>query len=453
MENYDKLLNDIDIYIKKHKTEIIEDLKTLVEIPSVRAKAVDGMPFGKPCYDILEASLKLMEKEGFKGQVSKGGEYVCATNRNDGKTIGIFAHGDVVSADGEWLYGKPFELTEKDGFLIGRGCNDDKSGIIQMLYASKIIKELKIPVKSRLMLFVGGNEEDGMDDIKAFVDNESMPDVSIIPDGEYPYYRGEKSIVRLMLKSKVPFRSIKSMSGGSCYNVIPDNLSVVYSDGEIKNIKGISGHSANPEGTLNPLIVFAKESEYDDRLSCEDKKILENICEIFEDNYGTGLGIAYEDELFGKLTCTNGIIKTEDNILSISLDIRHSPYVSCEDIINKIKTVVKDDWDIVYTYSSKGYLINEDNPYAIAVSDAYKIAIGNPEEVRGKIISGATYTRYLNNSYSIGTVMYDIGGRPDMPKGHGGVHQPDEAMSLKGFLEAIKTLTLAIIKVDEILND
>lgn len=451
MENYDKLLNDIDIYINKHKSEIIEDLRTLVEIPSVRAKAVDGMPFGKPCYDILEASLKLMERENFEGQISKGGEYVSATNRNDGKTIGIFAHGDVVSADGEWLYGKPFELTEKDGFLIGRGCNDDKSGIIQMIYAAKIIKELNIPIKSRLMLFVGGNEEDGMDDIKAFVENEFMPDVSIVPDGEYPYYRGEKSIVRVMLKSKVPFDSIKSISGGKSYNVIPDNLEVIYSDGEIKNIKGIGGHSAFPESTLNPLIKFSQDAKTDDKLSEEDKKIFRNICNIFIDNYGTGLGIAHSDDLFGKLTCANGIIKTEENKLCISLDIRHSPYVSCEDIINKIKTAVKDDWEIVYTYSSDGYLINEDNPFSIAVSDAYKIAVGNPEDIKGKIISGGTYTRYLNNSYSIGTVMYDIGGRPEMPKGHGGVHQPDEAMSIKGFLEAIKTLILTIVKVDEIL--
>ena len=451
MINNEKLLNEIDIYIKKHETEITEDLKTLVNIPSVRSKEVDGMPFGKSCYDILEASLKLMEREGFKGQISKGGEYVCATNRNDGKTIGIFAHGDVVSADGEWLYGEPFELTEKDGFLIGRGCNDDKSGIIQMLYAAKIIKELNIPLKSRLMLFVGGNEEDGMDDIKAYVKNEPMPDVSIVPDGEYPYYRGEKSIVRLMLKSKDSFNNIKSISGGSSYNIIPDNLEVVYNDGEIKNIKGISGHSANPEGTLNPLIKFSQNAQADDKLSYEDKKILKNICEIFKDNYGTGFGIAHNDDLFGRLTCTNGVIKTEDNRLLISLDIRHSPYVSCKDIINKIKTVVKDDWEIICTYSSEGYLINEDNPFADAVSDAYKIALGNPEDVHGKIIGGGTYTRYLNNSYSIGTVMYDIGGRPDMPKGHGGVHQPDEAMSLKGFLEAIKTLILVILKFDEIL--
>ena len=38
-----------------------------------------------------------------------------------------------------------------------------------------------------------------------------------------------------------------------------------------------------------------------------------------------------------------------------------------------------------------------------------------------------------------------------LPKGHGGVHQPDEAMSSKGFLEAIKTLILVILKFDEIL--
>lgn len=119
----ESLIEKIDQCIIHYKDDILKDLETLVKIPSVREAPQEGMPYGKACYDILDASLKMMEREGFAGRFAHGNEYVVATKGEGKKTIGIFAHGDVVSAEGAWLFGKPFELTPKDGFLIGRGCD------------------------------------------------------------------------------------------------------------------------------------------------------------------------------------------------------------------------------------------------------------------------------------------------------------------------------------------
>lgn len=449
---YELLVEKIDNYILEHKEEIIADLRTLVRIPSVRDVEQKGMPFGKACYDILNASLKIMHREGFDGKFAVGNEYVVATNGESEKTIGIFAHGDVVSAEGEWFFGEPFELTERNGFLIGRGCNDDKSGIIQMIYASKIIKELQIPMKSGILLYVGACEEDGMDDIREYVKNEKMPDVSIVPDGGYPYYKGEKSRVGIMLESVASLENIEELRGGKNYNVILETLNVTYKDGATETVKGIGGAVSNPVGKANALKIFASNAEMNSRLSDSDKKIMKSICEILGEGYGKEIGIEHSDEVFGPLTCGNGIVKTQDEKLLISLDIRHSTSVESVGIVKKIEEKLKGSWNIVSVSKLKGYLIEDNDRYAQAITDAYKLAAGIEGKCEAEVISGGTYSKFLENSYSVGTVMYNVGGKMNAPEGHGEYHQPDESMSIVGFLESIKTLVLMILKLDEILQ-
>ena len=65
--------------------------------------------------------------------------------------------------------------------------------------------------------------------------------------------------------------------------------------------------------------------------------------------------------------------------------------------------------------------------------------------------AGGTYSKFLNNSFSIGTVMPHPELKHGFKNGHGAVHAPDEAMREKGFLESIKTLLVMILEIDKIL--
>ena len=40
-----------------------------------------------------------------------------------------------------------------------------------------------------------------------------------------------------------------------------------------------------------------------------------------------------------------------------------------------------------------------------------------------------------------------------MPAGHGGVHQPDECISVEGLLNAIELTTYMLLKCDEIIGE
>ena len=56
---------------------------------------------------------------------------------------------------------EPFEPVVKDGYLIGRGAQDNKGPAVAMLYVMRCIRELGLPAAHELCLFAGCDEERG----------------------------------------------------------------------------------------------------------------------------------------------------------------------------------------------------------------------------------------------------------------------------------------------------
>ncbi|MHA2172869.1 MAG: M20/M25/M40 family metallo-hydrolase, partial [Candidatus Kariarchaeaceae archaeon] len=82
-------------------------------------------------------------------------------NEEDIKTILIYGHYDVQPASKEDGWDTdPFDLTEKDGFLYGRGATDDKGPISSTLFAVKeMMEDGEFPVNLRFIY--EGMEESG----------------------------------------------------------------------------------------------------------------------------------------------------------------------------------------------------------------------------------------------------------------------------------------------------
>lgn len=136
MSDYKKQIHD---YILKNKVEIVEVFKEIVRIPSVRGEITPGAPFGKACADVLEYTEKLYRENGFETEYDREGGYLLSNYGNGTKSLGLFAHADVVPVGNDWVLTKPFVPIEKDGFLIGRGVLDDKSAIVISLYCAKML--------------------------------------------------------------------------------------------------------------------------------------------------------------------------------------------------------------------------------------------------------------------------------------------------------------------------
>ena len=134
---YSEITNKMDKYLASHKDEILDTIITLAKYPSIMEDAAENAPFGKPCRECLDKTVELMNAKGFSAKVSSDGSYGLATFGEGEKTIGIFAHTDVVPVSPEdWIYTKPFEPIVKEGCIIGRGALDDKSAVAISLYCA-----------------------------------------------------------------------------------------------------------------------------------------------------------------------------------------------------------------------------------------------------------------------------------------------------------------------------
>ena len=158
-----ELMKQVEQYINQNRDAIVEDLKTLVRIPSISVDGDEEKPFGEECARALDQALSMAKERGFyvNNHDYWYGTALYGCEKNDNGLIGIFSHLDVVEVGDNWIY-EPFEPIEKEGFLIGRGAGDNKSGAVVGMYAMQAVKELNIPLRSNLMLYFGCNEEKGM---------------------------------------------------------------------------------------------------------------------------------------------------------------------------------------------------------------------------------------------------------------------------------------------------
>lgn len=471
------IISKMDEYIAEHKDEIIADLFELVRIPSIKGEPKENAPFGVECARMTDATAAMFERNGFDTVVKKDLGYSLSYYGNGEKSIGLFCHTDVVTVDDQWQVCKPFEPIIKDGYIFGRGCNDDKSGIIQTLYSAKMIRDLGLELDSRLVMFNGANEETGMQDIKSFVANETMPDASLVPDGMYPCVYGERSMIKFDIISKNPLNSIKKFHGGESFNILLGKLEAeivhtdeLYSelielckandrirlstDGNTISVIGIgiAKHIMEAEDGLNAAWIVADVLSRCNSFDADDRKTMSFVASALADANGTGLGLNHTDPHFGKLVCGNGIIRmTDDGRLKLTFDGRIGLSFGLDDVEKNILDKCGNAWGYECLRKAAGYLLDENDPKKLAIEDVYA-SISGIEGKKGIKIAGGTYARELKNALPLGTVAYYLAEKPDMPEGHGGVHQPDEMMHVGGFLEGIKILCCAILEFDKVIG-
>ena len=442
--------NEIREYIDSHKSEIVEILKELIRIPSVRGEADEGAPFGKDCARALEYTNALYKENGFECELDAEGGYLLSCFGEGEKSLGIFAHSDVVPAGEGWTLTQPFEPKEVDGFIVGRGATDDKSATVLSLYCAKIIKELKLPFSSRLICFTGSNEESGMEDIRAYVKKHTAPDFSLVCDTAFPIYRGNKGILRFVATQTQPMKEVTDFYGGSAFNVVLGEAKATVHK-KIFTEKGISRHAALPESSLNAAYLLSKKLSEQDEICEEDRDAMLFISSVTEKYYGEIYGIENTDKDFGRLTVTSGIVNMKDGRVSLSFDMRYDVSVNIEEAKSNITAFFNDNgWSVEYVHEAAPFIIDEHNPYIKSCLKVYREFSGDREAVT-YVNAGGTYARYLPCAAEIGTSFG--GGRPDaLPSGHGSVHQPDECISIDGFLNAIELTTLMLLECDKEMN-
>ena len=165
-------------YALGHKPAFLEDLKTLVACPSVGADPAmaEGMEAARVQIEARIDRMGFRNRQRLNSQ-KKGGQPAIYAERLDapGKpTILIYAHYDVQPPDplDKWDT-SPFELTERDGKLFGRGVSDDKAPMMIALdtLAAFVAVEGKLPVNVKLL--IEGEEETGSPSLPDILENHT----------------------------------------------------------------------------------------------------------------------------------------------------------------------------------------------------------------------------------------------------------------------------------------
>ncbi len=472
---YDKVIKD---WIEKNRDRIVNEWIEISKIPAIKGEAEPGAPFGKVCMDALCRCAALFEDKGFKTQVYRESGYSLSETGNGESVIGLFGHSDVVPVSDDWIYTKPFEPVVIDGTLIGRGVEDNKSGIMAALCAMEIIRDEKIPVKSKIQAFIGSDEETGMTDITAFANDQKMPDVSLVLDADFPCSIGEKSICHFWAECGDSLSDILEFKGGEAFNVVLDRAEVVlrYSeklfdelkektekkeafnleknDDTIKlSAKGIAMHACMPEGSCNAARLAAELLSELSELCEQDRAIMADTAHILGCHYGTTMSLEHDDIRFGKLTFVNGIVKTVDGKLALSFDTRFGSTLDPDEFVAKAKNEFSEKgWSVEVESCMKGFSIADDSPIPDRLVGIYNAITGFDEKALR--LGGGTYARKLDNAFSVGTKTSRADRKTpflEMPDGHGGVHQSDEMIDLEAFFDAVRIITHYIINIDECL--
>ena len=448
----------IDSWLDARKDEMVEALCTCVSFPSVQGAAEDGAPFGRPCADALKFMLGRADALGFDTCNMDG--YVGYAEMGSGdELLGILAHLDVVPA-GEGWNTDPFAPVIIDGKIYGRGTEDDKGCAVAAMYAMKAIKEAGIPMKRRVRLLLGCNEESGWGCMAHYAKYGEPLDMAFSPDAEYPVVNSEKAqwkgifrrnysseirvhsgtasnIVPNEAKSFVPFDPAfveEKISGLMVELGFPYELNACPGGTEI-TVHGEASHASRPEGGRNAIFAtLALLCELP--LNEEDSKVVKGLHEAFRfDCHCESFGLDCED-YSGRLTQNVGILRWDENGISqIIMDLRCPHTLPAADIEKAVLgTLFPLGFECTLNKYTEGHYVPEDSEIVSCLTRVFAERTG--QMLPPLQIGGGTYAKTVKNGVAFGPVM---------PGCEGLAHVANEFMSIDDLLFNAKLIADAIL--------
>lgn len=452
-------------WLDAHAEEMVADLQSFTRIRSVsRADlAAPGAPFGPECREMLDFALDHARKMGFETEDHAGycGSAIYGDKNN---ALGIVAHIDVVPEGDQWIY-PPYGATRVGDFLIGRGTNDDKNAAVLGLYLMRMFRELGTPLKHGLRLIMGCSEETGMEDMEYYVQNCVCPVASLIPDSMFPANYAQKGSIKGLFYAPAG-EQIVEFNGGEVFNMVPPGATALLrgvkpfaapqgvemeeENGMLRvRATGTAAHAARPEGGVSAIHLLATALLDAGVLSGQSEAAMRAFAQLSGDIYGERAGIAREDADTGRSTMVCGRARTENGMLSLSVDCRLSIAADVEADSRTLQAYGRSLGLEPREFSTTSPVyIPKDGPLIAAAQRAYFEVTGDdaPPFTSG----GGTYSRLLKNAITFGVIFPGERPRPEgLPATHGAAHGPDEFTSISDLLRAAEIYALALVLLDE----
>lgn len=458
----------LDPIIEKYQKDIISNTIKLIQIPSEKASAKPGMPFGTEIHNCLNTTLSLCQSLGFRTK-NCGGYAGWAEIGAGPQMIGILVHLDIVPAGDGWSL-DPFSGIRKNGRIYGRGAIDDKGPAIAAIYALKAIVESKIPLEKRIRIIFGTDEENTWECMDYYKAHEEMPSLGFSPDAMFPVIYAEKGILYLTLHgsfdSSPSCPYIQSMYGGKRANMVPDSCcaKIVIPDEITDDVSdfinacvrapditvipernllsvqamGIAAHGSTPEKGENAIARLMHILALLKTLNPSQKDFISayNTCIGFETD-GERLAGHIKDEPSGHLIVNPGLIEMDQHTAKLKINIRYPVTYTGKQIIDSINSRITDySLKLTTDLNSEPLYISEQSDIVQTLLSVYREYTGDdsPPLVTG----GGTYARSIDNAVAFGPVF------PDQEEL---AHCPDEFISEEYLLLSAKIYAQALMRL------
>lgn len=470
-EQLSTLKSDVDAYVDEVWEDVVADIARLVRHESVEdlEAAEPGKPWGPASNAALVEAEKMAERLGM--DVTDVDGYLGFADvpgaSGPDRYLATIAHTDIVPLGLGWNF-PPLEVTRKDGYLVGRGVQDDKGPFVLSLYAAhffarRVAAGATLPYTLRCI--IGNNEETGMGDVSHYLERYPEPLFCFSPDANFPLICGEKGQYSgYFVSGKVAGEKIVELDGGTVSNAIPGQATAVVradtsslpaaerisvepaGDGLARVVAtGIGGHASMPEGTVNAIGVLVRYLLANDLAGKGERDFLDVLVTLTEDAYGRASGIASEDDKFGALTCVAGTVRTKGGRFVQSIDSRY-PTSTTGDAIEARLTELAEAHNCTFERKSEAvpFYISPDSPEIKALLDSYADYSDRPAEAF--TIGGGTYARHFKRACAFGP------NDPDepMPEWAGMEHGPDEAACEATLRRALKIYIVSIARLMEL---
>lgn len=460
--------------VEKRKDALIKDTQELLHIKSLldEEHATSDAPLGKGVKEALDFMLNLGEKDGFTQK--NVGNLAGHLEFGEGKhLLGILCHVDVVPEGDGWS-SDPYAAEIRDGKIFARGALDDKGPTMATYYAMKIVKELGLPLRKRVRMIIGTDEESNWRCVEHYFEHEEMPTLGFAPDADFPIINAEKGIADLDMVQKKSLPSeadtnveVLSFVSGKRYNMVPDyaKATLIVRDNQLETIqefiefvkhfelengyhvengelilevKGVSAHGMEPKNGKNAGLYLA---EFLSKLNLDENALhyFQFVSRyFFDDSRGVNLGVAYSDDISGELTINAGkLIFTKESGGRIGMSFRYPVTNKMEATKEKLDALLLKEEFVIENFSdSKPHHVDEKEFLIQTLKKVYEKQTGAKAELLS--IGGGTYARSLKSGVAFGPLFP---GRPDI------AHQKDEYMFVEDLLRATAIYAQAIYEL------
>lgn len=450
----------LDQALVDYQQEALETMRKWVRQPSVKLPAVENAPFGPDNRKMLNIALDdcrrlgldVKDIDGYAGQADLG-------EGDEKDALGILGHLDIVPVGDGWTK-DPYGAEICDGKVYGRGTSDDKGYVVAALYAMAAVKKAGIPLKRRVRLIMGCDEETGMQDMAYYKEHAVMPRMGFSPDASYPVINIEKGgcMVKLSGACAQDGVRLKAFHQGERLNVIPGNATAQVYGGEEEVKKaldagcklgvpveakcedgvvtittiGKTGHAAMGEDARNAIgqmLLILRHVGVKGAIAA----LAEFVGMTY---YGENLGVAMEDRLSGKLTCSLDIIHADEEKAEAFLDIRYPVLLNDQMLVTVMNMTLNGALEAALLGSHGPHFVSENSDLVKGLLAAYEDVTG--EKGYTIAIGGGTYARTMEEGVAFGGLFP---GQEEM------AHQADEYIPVEDFYKDMKIFAYSIVRL------